>query len=349
MPVINGRYWAIQDLLMEWPAPSLKHWLDTVFPPGSVDLTAPAARLEYMDEVGVDVQVLYPTFWNVASVTSPLREAALSRSYNRWLAQATSDSGGRLAWAVHVPLRTMDRALQELDFGKEHGAVSVYMHGQNHGMTMDDPYLLPLFEKAQDLELAIGIHTGSEGRLLHRERGAILHASIMPVAAALYAVLSGALHKKLPRLRWAFLEAGATWIPFVLQEIFRGTEGALPRSFKGQSFNDWRAAGVDAFAEHGLFVAAQMDDDLPYLLSFTGTDHLVYGTDYGHLDVGSDPNGLHVVANRTDVDPIAARKIVDDNGRRLYGIDPAFQPAPAPATQGFVLAPGAAMPSYRWR
>jgi hypothetical protein len=56
----------------------------------------------------------------------------------------------------------------------------------------------------------------------------------------------------------------------------------------------------------------------------------VYGTDYGHLDIGSDPDGLHVMTNRPDIDPAVARKIVDANGRRLLGIDPSFQPAPEP-------------------
>jgi predicted TIM-barrel fold metal-dependent hydrolase len=85
-----------------------------------------------------------------------------------------------------------------------------------------------------------------------------------------------------------------------------------------------------------------MDDDLPYLLQFTGPGHLVHGTDFGHLDLGSDPNGLHVVANRSDVDPDVTAKIVDDNARRLYGIDPGFRPAPPPSVDGLALPPGLA-------
>jgi predicted TIM-barrel fold metal-dependent hydrolase len=77
-------------------------------------------------------------------------------------------------------------------------------------------------------------------------------------------------------------------------------------------------------------------------LQFTGAGHLVHGTDFGHLDLGSDPNGLHLVANRKDVDPEVTAKIVDDNARRLYGIDPGFRPAPPPSVDGFALPPGLA-------
>jgi predicted TIM-barrel fold metal-dependent hydrolase len=148
----------------------------------------------------------------------------------------------------------------------------------------------------------------------------------MPVPGAFYAVLRGELARRFPRLRWAFLEAGASWLPFVLQETFRGDEtGAL------RSFRDWRKAAIQAFEEQPLFVSAQIDDDLSYLLQLTGPGRLVHGTDFGHLDLGSDPNGLQLVASRSDLDPQIAAQIVDDNARRLYAIDPEFQPAPPPS------------------
>jgi len=81
-----------------------------------------------------------------------------------------------------------------------------------------------------------------------------------------------------------------------------------------------------------LFVAAQVDDNLPEILELLGPDRLVYGTDYGHLDIGSDPDGMDVITHLPDIDADVAQKIVDTNGRRLLGIDPAFQPAPPPTT-----------------
>ena len=126
----------------------------------------------------------------------------------------------------------------------------------------------------------------------------------------------------------AFLEAGSSWVPFVLQETFRADESGVFRSFK-----DWRIGAAAVFLDQQLFVAAQMDDDLPYLLGLTGPDHLVYGTDFGHLDLGSDPTGLHIVAARSDLDPAVARRIVDANGRRLYGIE-SLLPAGPTAERG---------------
>jgi hypothetical protein len=51
------------------------------------------ARARAMDDMGVDVQVIYPTFFNKA-VGNALQEVALTRSYNRWMADRCGKSGG---------------------------------------------------------------------------------------------------------------------------------------------------------------------------------------------------------------------------------------------------------------
>lgn len=335
-PVIDDGYWKWEERCKRWPGPATSHWID-VFPAGSVDLSDPSARVRYMDDLGVDVQVLFPTFWLADRVTNVVREAAMARSYNRWLAEATSDSGGRLGWAACVPVRATDRALEELEFGKAHGALSAFVLGQNWEMSLADPSMFPIYAKAQDLDLAVTAHTGGDMRTFGMHPGNWLHSAVMTVPGALHALIVGRLAERFPNLRWGFLEAGASWLPFVLQEAFRADETAKLRSFR-----DWRLSACEILHGSSFFTACQMDDDLPYLLEFTGPDNMLHGTDFGHLDLGSDPNGLHIVANRDDVDPAIAHKIVDDNARRLYGIDPSFQPAPRATTEGLVLSPGSA-------
>src|SRR3954469_24638827 len=45
-----------------------------------------SARLRHMDELEIDVQVLYPTLFLIPLTKRPEIEVALCRSYNRWLA-----------------------------------------------------------------------------------------------------------------------------------------------------------------------------------------------------------------------------------------------------------------------
>ena len=151
-----------------------------------------------------------------------------------------------------------------------------------------------------------------------------MHGGLMVLPGAFYAVLWGHLTERFPRLRWGFVEGGASWVPYVLRETFRADASGVFRSFK-----DWRASAMEALDGAQLFVAAQIDDDLPEILDLVGPDRLVYGTDYGHLDIGSDPDGMHIITSRRDIDAEVARKIVDTNARRFLGIDPEFRPAPA--------------------
>jgi predicted TIM-barrel fold metal-dependent hydrolase len=333
-PRMDGGFWAVEDLCVQWPSPKVLRQIDGVYPDGAVDLRDPPARIRYMDDLGVDVQVLFPTYLLNVEARNPVVQAALSRSYNRWLAETTADSGGRLAWIVDVPALNTPRALEELEFGKEHGAVGVYLRAIGHHRGMGDPVYLPIYEKAQDLDLTVAAHVGGDYHVIRSQPSAVLNTIVMPVPAAFGSVLLAGLTKRFPRLRWGFVEAGATWLPFVLQETFRAGEDGTARRF-----GDWRAAAAEALAEAQLYVAVQMDDDLPYLLTFAGEDRLVHGTDFGHLDLGSDPNGLHMIASRADIDPIVARKMVNDNARSLYGIDAAFTPAPPPSIAGPAIPP----------
>ena len=92
---------------------------------GTRELSDVPLRLQHMDDMGVDIQVMYPTLLLAQVTDRPESEVALCRSYNRWVAEATAKAGGRLRWVVVPPVLSMDHALQELRFGKEHGACGV--------------------------------------------------------------------------------------------------------------------------------------------------------------------------------------------------------------------------------
>ncbi|MGB7947402.1 MAG: hypothetical protein WCH75_06955, partial [Candidatus Binatia bacterium] len=83
------------------------------------------ARLRHMDELGTDIQVIYPTLFLMESTEKPEINAAMRRSYNRWLGDRCGKSGGRLRWVCMPPLQSMDQALAEIRFAKEHGACGV--------------------------------------------------------------------------------------------------------------------------------------------------------------------------------------------------------------------------------
>jgi uncharacterized protein len=295
-----------------------------LYPPGAVDLSDVPARLAHMDKLGIDVQIVFSTFFNSAGFARPLVEAALARSWNRWMGDSVADSGGRLRWSLRAPVLMLDRAFQEMEFGKEHGATGIHMRGMAAGMVLDDEYLYPFYARAQDLDLVINVHVGFLDLTVALRDPRSNIQGITQIIVGFHRLALGDLHDRFPRLRWSFLEAGASWLPFALQETARGTGIGLRRP------DDNTTIDRDLLWRKNLYVACQIEDDLPYLLRYAADSNLIVGTDYGHLDIGSDLGACALTAGRPDLDPLVARKITDHNGRRLHGIDPSFLPSSRP-------------------
>jgi predicted TIM-barrel fold metal-dependent hydrolase len=285
------------------------------FPEGAPDLSNVSARLKHMDALGVEAQVLFSTWWINAELHDPFIESALARSWNRWMADATADASGRLPWAVQAPFRRVERAIEELQFGRDRGAVALHVAGVRHGFDVAHPCYHPLYEVAQDLDMTIAVHVGGDIRVYMRTPQLFVLNNIAPVPAALAALIMTGLPGRFPRLRWAFLEAGASWLPFALQEALRADNFGATRVHR-----DWRDVAATVLDENRLFVGCQLDDDLVYLSTLVGGGCLLHGTDYGHLDVGSDPDGLRRLRARTDVPAPVLDAVTDTNARRAYGL-----------------------------
>src|SRR4029077_14680536 len=76
-----------------------------MYEPGMLDLTDPAARIEALDALGIDVQVLFSTFYIGMELDNPLEEAALARSYNRWVGEHLAGHTDRPPRGVGSPGR----------------------------------------------------------------------------------------------------------------------------------------------------------------------------------------------------------------------------------------------------
>ena len=291
------------------------------FPPGNTTLT-PAdtaemrdlpARLRHMDELGTDIHVLYPTvLLGMAQLSRAQTQVAMCRAYNRWLGGIWKEGNGRFRWVVVVPTQDVNASLEELEYGKANGACGVMAHGVMGDRTCVDPYFFPIYEKAGDLDLAVCFHSGMRNYQfdgLFHSRATTIWKAKFPVIGAFHAVVMGGLPDRFPKVRWGFLEAAASWVPYMLTDI-----GARVNRTKG------RGLIPDLMKRNRLYVACQTEEDIPYILSFAGDDHIVIGTDYSHADTSSELEAMQVLNQREDISPDAKRKILDDNGRALYGI-----------------------------
>ena len=117
-----------------------------------------------------------------------------------------------------------------------------------------------------------------------------------------------------PKLRVGFIETGASWVPYLYADL---VAKKLRRTFLPLDFK------ADLFRRNRFYVACQTTDDIPYILKYGTEDSLMIGTDYSHADQSAEIQALDVIeqlGERGEIPASVARKIVDDNPRRFYGL-----------------------------
>ncbi len=279
-------------------------------PRKSLEMEDIQARVRHMDDLGVDVQVLYPTVFLRPFTKRPEIEWALYRSYNRWLADICKEGKGRLRWVALLPLLSMDQALAEARFAKEHGACGIFMRGLEGERRLSDPFFFALYEEAGRLDMPICVHSAIGSFTVHDffldECG--FSKFKLAVVGAFHSLIFDGVPEKFSNTRFAFIEVSSQWIPYVIHDLAKRFER------RGKKLKK------DLLRESGIYVACQTDDDLSYVLKYAGEDNIVIGSDYGHADTSSEIEALRKLREQGGVRAEVIEKILDDNPRALYHV-----------------------------
>src|SRR5258706_2510161 len=220
-------------------------------------------RLAHMDEMGVDVQVIFPTFFIRYNSRSAEAEWALTTTYNRWLAEKCAPTGGRLRWAAVLPLLDPEKAAAEVRWAKEHGASAVFKRGFDLDRKVTDPHFFPVYEEAAALGLPLCIHTGHPLPGTEWDRG-------FPIIHSLAEIVASRLPEKFPKLRFGLIEAGASWIPYSISQL--GAQQRAQQRGPGYPFTPLFHLSPELFRSNPIFVTIDAIDDIESLLKFGPQD-----------------------------------------------------------------------------
>ncbi|MGH7886520.1 MAG: amidohydrolase family protein [Candidatus Binatia bacterium] len=272
-----------------------------------------AARLRHMDELGIDVQVLYPTMFIEQISDKPAWEVAICKGYNRWLADIHRQGQGRLRWICVLPLLDMSAALEELRFCQQHGACGVFMRGFEGQRLITDPYFYPLYDEISRLNMAVGVHVGNGNPqnidlVSQYNGGGSFWKFRLPVIGAFHSVIMSEVPRQFPKLCFHWAEAAAQWVPYVVKDLQR--RWATQR--KELPDNPLKA--------YRQYVSCQTDDDVDYVLRYAGEENLTIGTDYGHNDQSTEVEALRNLKNMGTITEAQYRKITYDNPKALFAL-----------------------------
>lgn len=304
----NSRCWVVEGRLQN------RAIRDDINHPPRVfrELQDVPGRVAHMDKMGVAVQVIFPTFFIRYNTSNAEAEWALTTTYNRWLADKCAPTNGRLRWAAVLPLLSPDKAVAELRWAKQHGACGIFKRGFDLDRYVNDAHFFPVYEEACALDLPLCIHTGHPLPGHEWDRG-------FPVMYSCYAVVSSGLARKFPKLRFGFIESGASWIPYTISQL-----GAVRRqSLRGQGARlpNLYALEPEMFRTNRLFVTIDPIDDVESILKFGTEDNLMIGTDYSHTDISANLSALDEVRGWVDegrLSDMQAQKILETNAKEFY-------------------------------
>jgi len=74
------------------------------------------------------------------------------------------------------------------------------------------------------------------------------------------------------------------------------------------------------FRESRLYVACEVDEDLPWVVKYTGPDNLVIGSDYGHTDASYVRDLVTRLTTREDLSAEIKENILSKNAKNLYAL-----------------------------
>lgn len=299
-----------------------EHWLidnrtipkdklvDLATPDGARDMTDIAGRLKHMDELEIDVQVLYPTMFLRPLTERPAIATALAKSYNRWLAEIWKQGQGRLRWVAIPPLLNMEQVRDELAWAKQNGACGIFLNGLEFDKSLSNPYFFPLYEAAQELDMPLCLHAGINSFTVHDFFIDDAFAKFkLPIVGAFHNLVIQGIPGMFPKARWGFIEVSAQWVPYVLKDLRHRMMRAGKRLPKMP------------LKDYNFFVACEVNDDLEMILPYAGEDNLVVGTDYGHSDSSTEIEAMRLLKTGNRIPASVVDKILDENPTRLYGLN----------------------------
>ena len=241
-------------------------------------MTDPKLRLEAMDAVGVDVQVVSLSTPNVFFAEAK-DQAAVARMVNDAYAELIATYPTRFKGFASIPMDDPDAALKELERAldelKLNGVVLLSNIG---GKALTDSAYRPFFEEANRRSLCIFIHPmlpANPEAYQEFVLGPILGFPSDTALATARLCYSGML-RDLPNIRWIIGHAGGV-IPWLMERMDNGFRDfaecrefidELPSTYLKKLYYD-----TVTFSPHTLNM----------LRDQVGTDHMVMGSDHPHL------------------------------------------------------------------
>lgn len=317
------------------PFPQLDHMHLPVgnTPPGSFDLRVKAPEWrQFARDLGIEAAVLYPT-WGLSygRIPNPNWAKAATRAYNDWIAREYCSGDSPLKAMALIPMQDPAAAAAELRrVVTELGMPGAMLPPTGLRGYLGDAEYHPVYEVANELGCALAIHGGAhQGMGLdHLRSFAPVHALGHPFAImiAFASMVFNDVFDRFPNVRFAFLEAGASWLLMCLERFGGSSKGfqawdpvAEHQTVVGDALVEKL---IGALRDGRIFVGVEGDEfGLASAVRLVGAQPFVFSSDYPH-EVNTEicRHEIEELLENEEIARADAEAILYHNAARLYGL-----------------------------
>ncbi|MAG31079.1 MAG: amidohydrolase [Deltaproteobacteria bacterium] len=295
--------------------------------PGAIEVEP---RLEYMDEHGLAVQIVYPNILGFAgNLVMNIEDLALREfsvtAYNDAAAEMQAAGKQRLYpqamlpfWDVEASVRELERCHDELGFT----GVVLTDATEDWGLPpLCDPSWNPLWDVMQDRDMPINFHIGG-GTISPRTWGtyppARMFAALstmmqMSSMACITNLIFSGLLDRYPRLKFVAVESGVGWLPYLLE--------SLDYQYDENGVKDLKMKPSEYF-QRQIYGSYWFESDVGDAIARLGEDNLMFETDFPHATCLHPHIREHIQTTTKALDPRVQRKLLYETAARVYNIDP---------------------------
>lgn len=292
-----------------------------------------AAREAWMDEAGIDTQVLVPSPSPFGYDLEPDIGVAVCRSYNNAIGRVLQRHPGRFIGLAVLPMQDPVAAIEELDRSvRELGIHAPLIISNVNGRNLNEHEFWPVYQRIEELGVPLIVHGNRFGPLVGLERlqhmhldnalGFLFEGSLAITSLIMYGVLD-----MYPRLRVGILETGAGYLTYLLdrlEEVYQG------ESFSGISPNHAKRVRdlvgkppreyVDQIWV--CFNIAAERRNVPHVVQMFGADRFMVNSDFPHGLGGAGETMAALVLGIEELTEREKDQLLGLAACRLFGIDP---------------------------
>jgi len=241
-------------------------------------MTDVAKRLDDMDRVGIDTEVLSLSTPNVYFVEGKA-QAEVARLANDAYAELAAKHRGRFLGFASIPMDDLDAALLELRRAiDELHMQGVVVLSNIRGRALADPAYRPFFEEADRRKVCVFVHP-----MIPAAAEAFTEYVLGPIVGfpfdttlAIAKLCFAGVFKQLPNIRWLVGHAGGA-IPYLMERMDSG-------------WRDFAECRVNIDEPPSFYLKKLYYDTVTFsphnlrmLRDIVGADHMAMGSDYPHL------------------------------------------------------------------